>query len=299
MRISERQRFHAADERITHSRLDNTRLMEQLSTQKRVTRISDDPSSLSHMFTLRDRISGSDGYQKSIDYAKGFLTRSEASLTDINDSLIRAKELAVSMANDTYGPDSREATAREIKQLIQGIISSANSKYGDRFVFSGYRTQTPSMAEDGKYLGDDGEIFLQIAPGNFQKINVTARELFEPSADQRAEGRFGMLEALDLLYSGLINNDKDQIHKSMTELEFQMEKTSSFQATLGSLSNALEVSEQRLGLDKQLSTELLSRIEDADLLDSTSQFKRSEAIMQSTLLASNKMLQPSLLNFMQ
>jgi flagellar hook-associated protein 3 FlgL len=43
----------------------------------------------------------------------------------------------------------------------------------------------------------------------------------------------------------------------------------------------------------------LSGVEDADMYDATSEFKRTETALQSTLQASTKLLQPSLLNFMQ
>jgi flagellar hook-associated protein 3 FlgL len=38
---------------------------------------------------------------------------------------------------------------------------------------------------------------------------------------------------------------------------------------------------------------------DADAFAAVSDFKKTETILQSTLLAANKVLQPSLLNFLQ
>jgi flagellar hook-associated protein 3 FlgL len=43
----------------------------------------------------------------------------------------------------------------------------------------------------------------------------------------------------------------------------------------------------------------LSNIVDADAFEVMSDFKKTETILQSTLLAANKALQPSLLNFLQ
>jgi len=299
MRVSDNQRYNSVDTRINSSKSDNVKSMNEMASQKRLTKISDDPNAMSKLFGLRDRSKAMDQFQRNLDYARGFISKSEASLTGIHESLMRAKELAVGMASDTYASDSREAASREIKELISGIVAQANAKHGDRYVFSGFRTQTPSMGEDGQYLGDDGEIFLEIAPQNFQRINLTARELFETTAETRAEGHFGMIEALQLLYRGLNDNDKDSIRKAMTEMDYQMDKASSFQSTLGALTNSIDVAEKRLAVDKELILGDLSKIEDADMLDSTSRFKRSEALLQSTLMASNKMLQPSLLNFMQ
>jgi flagellar hook-associated protein 3 FlgL len=299
MRVSERQRYAKADLLIGKSRADNSHYMNELTTQKKVHKISDDPNSIGQIFLLRDRSKSNERYLKNIDYARSFISRTETALKNIHDSLIRARELAVNLANDTFGGDSRMAASREIRQIIETVKGLANTKFGDRFVFSGFRTTTPSVGEDGNYLGDDGEIFLQVGGTKFQKINVTARELFEPNVNERADGRVGLLQSLDVLFSGLVNNDKDQIYRSMTELDNQLNNSAGHQATLGALYNALDISEQRIRSDDAVSKEALSKLEDADFIESTSNFKKSEAVLQSTLMASNKMLQPSLLNFMQ
>jgi flagellar hook-associated protein 3 FlgL len=299
MRVSERQRYAKADLLIGKSRVDNAHYMTELTTQKKIHKISDDPNSIGQIFLLRDRSKSNERYLKNIDYARSFISRTETALKNIHDSLIRARELAVNLANDTFGADSRMAASREIHQIIETVKGLANAKFGDRFVFSGFRTTTPSVGEDGNYLGDDGEIFLQVGGTKFQKINVTARELFEPNVNERADGRVGLIQSLDVLFSGFVNNDKEEIYRSMTELDNQLNNSAGHQATLGALYNALDISEQRVRADDAVSKEALSKLEDADFIESTSNFKKSEAVLQSTLTASNKMLQPSLLNFMQ
>jgi flagellar hook-associated protein 3 FlgL len=63
--------------------------------------------------------------------------------------------------------------------------------------------------------------------------------------------------------------------------------------------NSINNTQARISKEVDASKGTLSEIEDADALKVTSDFKKTEATLQSTLLASNKVLQPSLLNFMQ
>ncbi|MCX6131076.1 MAG: flagellar hook-associated protein FlgL, partial [Proteobacteria bacterium] len=293
MRISDRQRYELANSRVDKAKTDNTDMLEQLSTQKRINKVSDDPIAMGQSLRRKTQISNFDQFIKNIEFSKGFLERSEAALTGISDNLIRAKELSVTLSNSTYGPGSREAAAGEIKEIIDGVVSLANSSYGSRYLFGGFRTQTPPVSQDGNFLGDDGAIFLQIDDGTFRQINLQARNLFEPNVDERAKKHFGMIATLQILHDSLHTNDVEGIRVAMEELDFQTEKTSSYQATLGAIYNAIENTANKIELNRELTQADLSRLEDSDTYKVTSDFKRTESVLQSTLMASNKLLQPS------
>jgi flagellar hook-associated protein 3 FlgL len=128
---------------------------------------------------------------------------------------------------------------------------------------------------------------------------LNARNLFEASPDERASGRGNMVHALESFYECLRANDKHGIKSAMDQIEFHMDKTTSYQASIGGMFNSISKTQERAERDTDFSKASLSNIEDADAFKVASDFKKSESMLQSTLLASNKMLQPSLLNFMQ
>jgi flagellar hook-associated protein 3 FlgL len=299
MRISDRQRYELANARVGTAKSDNASMLEQLSTQKRINRVSDDPIGLSQALKRKSQINNYDQFIKNIEFSKGFLERTEAALQGITENLMRAKELSVSLANATYGPASRDAAALEVREMIEGVVSLANSTYGNRYLFGGFRTQTPPVSREGSFMGDDGAIFLQIDDGTFRQINLQARNLFEPNADEREGGHFGMVHTLQILTDALHTNDVQGIQKAMEELDFQLDKTTSYQATLGAIYNAIDETSRKLELNRELTQADLSRIEDSDTYKVTSDFKKTESVLQSTLMASNKLLQPSLMNFLQ
>lgn len=299
MRVSEQHRYNIVNERVNTAKTDQTKALETLSTQKRINHLSDDPVGAAHAVTTSGRIEDAKQNRKNIEFSKGYVEVSETALASIFDNLLRAKDLAVSLANSTYGAESREAAGREIKEIISDVVSRANSAYGRRYVFSGFRTDMPALDTDGKFLGDDGAIFLMTGGDSPRQINLQARPLFEASADEQAHGHWNMVETLQSLYEGLMVNDRQMVMSCINELDHQMEKTTSARATLGARLNGLEQSAKGLEYQEELATADLSRIEDADVYQATSDFKRTEAALQSTLMASNKLLQPSLLNFMQ
>ncbi len=299
MRISERQRYRQTNDRVENARSANMGSLEQISTLKKINRISDDPIGVGKVIRYKDRLKSLGQFKSNVEFSKGYLEKTEAAIQNIADNLIRAQELAVSLSNATYDDASRKSAAKEVKQIINEVVSSGNTTYAGRHIFSGYRTQTPALSTEGSYLGDDGAVFLQVDDGEFKQVNLQARYLFESSAAERDLGHFNMVDSLDILHTGLVNDDIDGIRLALHELNHQIQKTTSYQATLGSLYHSLDSSEKKIEADSVATTDLMSQIEEVDMFKASSDFHRSETVLQSTLLASNKMLQPSLLNFMQ
>ena len=299
MRVSEQQRFIISNKNVEAAKDKNMAALTTLSSQKRISTLHDDPVGVSRVVKHRSVLSDYDSFARNVDFSKGFVEITESSLSSIADRLGRAHELAISMANDTFAQDSRQATAREIEEITQQVIQLANSKYNGRHVFSGFRTKSPAIDGDGNFLGDDGAIFVQVGHGNLKQINVAGRRLFESDASEKSAGHLNMIDTLELLKDGLMNDDKHLIYKIVDELSFQMNKTNSFQASVGATWQTLEQVSSRLEVSAEEEVKAMSRIEDADLFDATSNFRKSEATLQSTLLASSKFLQPSLLNFLQ
>ncbi len=299
MRISERMRYDTVSNRIHDAKGQNAHAMERLSSQKDVQKLSDDPVAATGIIRFREKIDAAKQYQTNIEYSRGFLDRSEEAMQALNDNLIRAKELSVAMANDSYDGMSRDATGREVREIIDEVIQIGNTTFNGRYIFAGFRNQTPPLTVDGDYLGDDGAIFLQMSPANFRQINVPGRGVFEASPDEREKGHSNLVHTLEVLYDGLQSNNKDMIRSAMSELDFQLEKATSNQATIGAISNSLKETAARLSSEDVTMRASLSKLQDADMYDATSEFKRTETVLQSTLLSSTKLLQPSLLNFLQ
>jgi flagellar hook-associated protein 3 FlgL len=299
MRVSERMRYGHVQRRVEGAKEQNAHALDRLSSQKEITKLSDDPIGATQIIRFRDNIEDIRQFQKNVDYSKGYLERTEGALSSMADNLIRAKELAISMNNDTNDASSREATGREVREIIDEIVQLGNSTFSGKYVFGGFRNQTPPISNDGEYLGDDGAIYVQMSPGNFRQVNLQARNLFESSPSEQENGHFNMIHALDLLHEGLKTNNKDMLQKSLSEIDFHLNKTTSYQATVGGIWNAINDTGDRLGSEEVLMRTKLSKVQDTDFYDASSEFRRTEVVLQGTMMASTKLLQPSLLNFLQ
>lgn len=297
-RISERYRFNSTSNRIGTAKTIADKAQETVLSGRKLRRVSDDPVGMGRAMKNRSKLDNLTQFRKSIEFSKGFLSKSEESLRSLNDTLIRSSELAIQAANSTYDAGSRKATSEEVRQLTDQAISLGNSSYGNRYVFGGFQTAVPPISDKGEYLGDDGMIFVQLDEDSFRAINLSGREIFGVSAD-REKIEKPVIESLRGLYSSLVADDKEGIHEAITQIQNSITRVSNSIAILGSRRASVDDLEQRLDQTEEILVEQSNAIESADPVEAAMSLRRAETALQSTLAAGAKILTPSLLNFLQ
>ena len=179
MRIADKMNFDQVNGSLTKNRQEMSELQAQAATQKRVTKPSDDPLAATRILSGRTEISTGQQFMKSVSQAKNFVEYSEQSLGELGEIFTRAKELAISQANDASADaQTRRVAAAEITQLHDQTVQVANRKMADRFLFAGYKTTTKPFDSNGRYMGDDGEIKIAIQKEGQVAMNMPGSRIF-------------------------------------------------------------------------------------------------------------------------
>lgn len=179
MRIADNMTFDQVRTNLTKNRSEMADLQNQAATQKRVTKPSDDPVSAARVLATRVDLSGNNQFLKNLNYAKSFLEFTDQSLSELTENLIRVKELALAQSSDgASNEESRRVVATEIQQIYKQVLSIANRKLGDRFIFGGYKTQQQPFDNQGNYKGDDGEMMIHTDKGSFMAMNLPGDRVF-------------------------------------------------------------------------------------------------------------------------
>jgi flagellar hook-associated protein 3 FlgL len=179
MRIADKMGYEQVKSNLSKNRQEMLELQNQAATQKKINKPSDDPMAASRVLTQRTEIKANTQFQKDIFQAKSFLETSEQSLGELADIFIRAKELAIAQANDpSANPTSRQVTAAEVGQLLGQTMQVSNRRYGDRYIFGGYKTTQAPFDVHGNYYGDDGEMKVAVARDNEISMNVPGSKIF-------------------------------------------------------------------------------------------------------------------------
>ena len=174
-----------ANQTIENIQLASERLaraQEVATTGRRINQISDDPIGSVRVLRLRGFGAALDQFKRNIDHAQPFLEQADSVLGNVTDGLNRAKELALSVANDTATQADRQAAAAEVHQIYLNLLSQANTKIEDRYIFSGFSTATTPFvngANGANYLGDNGQISVASSPVSSLPANLPGNAVFQ------------------------------------------------------------------------------------------------------------------------
>jgi flagellar hook-associated protein 3 FlgL len=274
------------------------RTQRKLSTGKEITQVEDDPVGAGRALFLRSQVSDVQQYQKNINEALGFQDASESAMSSVQDIMQRAKELVVQAGNGALDQSGLNNIAAEIKQLVEGAREAMNGTYAGRYLFSGTATLTKPYPGPGlTYAGDDNLMQRVIGQGEQVDLNLRGWEAFSVPP---AAGGQNVLQLLDQIATDLQSGNRAALgNADLQGVDDMIDQLSAARAQVGARTNRLETQQTRLK-DTELNVEdLLSKTEDADMAKAMVDFSMQQSIYQSALQSGARVLQPSLLDFLQ
>jgi flagellar hook-associated protein 3 FlgL len=167
-------------------------LQEVLSTGRKFHFPEQNPIAYVESLNLRQEISENRRYQRNLTLGDTGLNLTESVLSTINDRLQRARQLALQGSSGGIPPESREAVASEIEQILTAIIEQANSNFEGKYIFSGDQTLTMPferyISADGVegviYRGDFGDRMVEINQGELLPVKLTGPGAFFSSLNE-------------------------------------------------------------------------------------------------------------------
>jgi flagellar hook-associated protein 3 FlgL len=181
------------------------RAQEVITSGRRINHLADDPVGATRVLDLRNFENTVAQFKRNIDNSTPLLEQADTAFDDVVQGLTRAKELTVQMANDIYSPAERQAAGREVRQIFEQMLSVANTKVGNRFLFGGFVNGAAPFAENAtgvNYLGDNGEIRIQSNAASTLPINFVGSQVFQGAGAAGGQGIFDVLKDLQSLLNG-------------------------------------------------------------------------------------------------
>lgn len=155
---------------------NNLRRLDKLQTQnatgKKIRYASDDPVIASRALKLRTDLSELEQYKKNTNDALSWLEVTESAVADIGNVLQRAREITVRAATGSLTPEDKQKISAEMEQLKKQLISTGNTTYAGRHIFSGYNTDEKLLDEDGNYNIDVTTFTLENKPTTNYEISI-------------------------------------------------------------------------------------------------------------------------------
>lgn len=161
---------------------DMSVLSNRLSSMKKIDKPSDDVIGMSRVMDYKLDITKNEQSARNIDDSEAHLGYTDSILQSVSNLFGRAKELALEAANGEQTAWTRDMIAEEIRAVRDQLAGYGNSKFRDRYVFSGFLTDRKSFELDAgseyQYMGDSNYIEVKVGAEAKTKINETGSKAF-------------------------------------------------------------------------------------------------------------------------
>lgn len=264
---------------------------EQISTGKRINRISDDPTGIQQALNYRQQLSSMEQYTENITKAKLHIDTMDTILDTVTDLLNDAKAYATDP-----DPELRTSFAEDVDVIRTQVIQLANSKSNGLYLFGGDLTGAqPFDSTTGAYSGDTGTKDYLIGDG--QRFNITAdgSEIFQGPNPDDVFTVLGNLETELALGSGA---SQANINSYISEIEDAIDQITAVRAENAGRYTRLDATENHYDYFSVNVENMLSSVEDVDMAEAIIDFQVQQTAYESTLAASAKIIQPSLIDFL-
>lgn len=160
---------------INNNKILQDKLSTSMSTQKKLTRPSDDPVIAIRALRLRTSVSElTQYYEKNAPDAESWLEVTEKALGTVTDVLTDVIKQATKGANKDLAAEDLTIIIEQIKSLRDEFYSTGNVDYAGRYVFTGYRTDTTmSFTKEVEEQDISYAITEQLHIGDFDSVNYT------------------------------------------------------------------------------------------------------------------------------
>ncbi|QPQ37287.1 flagellar hook-associated protein FlgL [Lysinibacillus sp. JNUCC-52] len=303
--------------RVTQSMLSNnmllnlnnsygkmSKLQDQITSGSKITRPSDDPVVAVKGMGYRRDLGKVEQYSRNMNEVNNWLDTSDESLNQVGEQMKKVRELVIQAANDTNTPDERAKIKSEIDQIQKQLQDVANTKIGDRYIFSGTKTGQPLFINGtlNNANVNSEDVKIEVYEGIEMKVNTAGVDLFK-SVDDMMSKISGLLDPnrIPLATSEEISSTLGGVTSNSTtdDITTMHNKILEAQADVGARQNRVELMENRLSIREISVTKQLSNNEDVDYSKAITEMVTSESIHQAALSVGAKIIQQSLVDFIR
>ncbi|AGX06249.1 MULTISPECIES: flagellar hook-associated protein FlgL [Bacillus] len=286
--------------RVTQSMLSNNmlrnlsnsytklgKLQDQIATQKKFTKPSDDPVSAMMAMNYRTDLNRIEQYQRNIGEAKNWIDSTDDAMDKGIMALQRIRELTVQASNGTLEGDQKKNIMEEIKQLKEHLIDIGETQVGGKYIFNG--TQTNVKPEGNGQFGE-GAINLEVFSNIKIQVNMNGNEVFGDMLTDSGDIQ-GLINALDA--------DSPEIGGYLEKVDKYIDQMLAGRAKIGAKQNRIELMDDRLQQQEVFSTRILSDNEDVDMEKVIMEMTTQESVHRAALSIGSRIIQPSLMDFLR
>ena len=326
-RVSESTASRGLLANVARNRTEVNRISNEISSGIKAAEPGDSPYA-GTIEQFKESLQRIEGYQNTIKSVKASLEFQDNVLSESNELLVRAKELAVQGANETLTSSQRAQVAEEVFQIRDHLVSLANSTYQGRYIFGGADDDDPPYdaatytnpstgAVSQRYVFD-----AEDGTSTTRSVNVTdsLSVTVNTPGDQIYDNAIQAMERLGRALSGYRTDpDPGTPDGSGTAFTFPQdyqEQTADIKSAMDLLDTArssdlgpeitsvagrlkrLDTAESLLNVGQLSGSEVLSRLQSTDVASAATQLSLAQTSLEAALTVSLRVLNQTILDYL-
>ncbi len=294
MRVSTQNSFERGLSTLQRRQAEMAELQEQMTSGKRVTKASDDPTAAARAERALATKTRTEADQRALDASRNVTLQAESALGDANELLQQVREQVLAAGNASYTDQERRGLAQVIRGLRDQMLSVANRGDGaGGYLFGGQgSTAVPFVDAPGgvAFRGDGGT--LRTANDQPLPLSVDGGRawLQAPDPDTGADtlSAFDLLDRIATeLETGGRSNDEitETVRQGVRRLDAVMNHLGAVRSGLGESLNRADAVEVRLSQQALMASADRSAAEDLDMVQAVSDFQQQQTGYDAALKA--------------
>jgi flagellin len=248
---------------LSSTRADLEQAMERLSSGKRINGAKDDAAGMSVVTRMKAQISSLNQAVRNANDGISLVSTFDGAADEIEDILIRMRELATLVQNGTYTESDDSNANLEFRALNSEITRiQQTTKFNGSLDVASTGTQTYSFQ-----VGFNGGDAVSIAFGSLNASTLATVDLGSDTLDLAG----GANKAANI----------ETASAAVTKLDVALSNLNVHRATAGAVINRLEHTVSNLMNVVQRTEEARSRIEDADFAAESAAMARANVLVQA------------------
>ncbi len=292
-RVTQRSMGDHALANLQASLARTSKLQDQLSSGKQISRASDSPTGTATSLQLRSDLRANTQYVRNADDGVAYLATIDTALGNAMDQARAARDLTVrGMSTGSNDGNARAGIAAEVAQLRKTLMGVANTTYLGRPVFGGTTAGSTAYDANGTFTGDSGQVLRTVAKGQQVQVDANGTQVFGDGTT--SPQLFTVLNNI----TQHLTSAPSLLAADLTQLDTAMTKMATSRTDVGARYNRLDTmrstaSDQVINVKNSLSD-----VENIDLPATIVNLQLQQTAYQAALSATAKVIQPSLLNFL-
>jgi len=275
-----------------------TQYQQELATGDRITNPSDDPAAVNQVLNLGSQLQSLQQYSSNNAVATQITQQSYSALSNLQTISTTAGELATEGGSGTTSATSYQAYSQQLNQLVQQALQTANSQFNGNYLFGGTQTNTPPFTAtydaSGNitgvtYTGTSAGASIQTGQGSIVSPYTTG------ATNQQIAGFLNNLVALS---NAMNSQSASAVQAAQPALNTSDDNILSAVSGIGAIQSGLQADET---LNQSAFTSLqglVSNDTSTDVATTTVQLTQAQTAYQAALEAGAKIMQTSLLNYL-